>query len=97
MSKENALRFFTKAAKDKRLIARLKETTSQEELVLIANEVGYDFSLEHVDQAMKDLEKQPGFFGALAEAALHIFSPSQDDYPKTGVQPFSGEPSSVKR
>jgi hypothetical protein len=28
----------------------------------------------------------------IAQGAIRIFSPTQDDYPKTGVQPFSGEP-----
>ncbi|MGF1516634.1 MAG: hypothetical protein ACFCVB_02350 [Nodosilinea sp.] len=28
---------------------------------------------------------------AIATAAGRLFSPSDDDYPKTGVQPFSGD------
>jgi hypothetical protein len=28
----------------------------------------------------------------LAEATIRIFSPSDDQYPKTGVQPFEGDP-----
>ena len=27
----------------------------------------------------------------LLEAAKRVFSPSDDDYPKTGVQPFEGD------
>ncbi|EDX83097.1 conserved hypothetical protein [Synechococcus sp. PCC 7335] len=92
MSKENVLHFLIKAAKEEQLITQLQKTSTQDELVGVANEAGYDFSSKHVDQALKDLKEQPGFFGALAEAALRIFSPAQDDYPKTGVQPFSGDP-----
>ena len=91
MSKENVLHFFTKAAKDEHLITQLQKTSTQDELVGVANEAGYDFSSEHVDQALNDLKEQPGFFGALAEAVLRIFSPTEDDYPETGVQPFSGD------
>lgn len=93
MSKENVLQFLTKAAKDKQLTAQLQETATQDELVEVASEAGYDFSSKHVDQALSELKERPGFFGALAEAALHIFSPAQDDYPRTGVQPFSGKAS----
>ena len=93
MSKENVLKFLAKAAEDKRLIAQLQRTATQNELVNVANKAGYDFSSEHVDQALKELKEQPGFFGALAEAVLHIFSPAQDNYPKTGVQPFTGDAS----
>lgn len=28
----------------------------------------------------------------LSEGATRLFSPDRDDYPKIGVQPFSGEP-----
>jgi hypothetical protein len=28
----------------------------------------------------------------IAEAGVKIFSPTQDDYPETGVQPFTGDP-----
>jgi hypothetical protein len=27
----------------------------------------------------------------LIEAVLEVFSPNHDDYPTTGIQPFSGE------
>jgi len=63
-------------------------------MVLIAQEIGYDFSSEHVDEALGELKQQPGFFGVVAEAALEIFAPHHDDYPATGVQPFSGDPNS---
>lgn len=91
MSKNNVFHFFSKATKDKHLAQKLEKVASQEELVNVANEAGYKFSSEQVDGAIKDLKKQPGFFSALAEAALHIFSPSEDNYPATGAQPFSGE------
>lgn len=29
--------------------------------------------------------------GYLIEAVLEVFSPDHDDYPATGIQPFSGE------
>ena len=92
MSKENVFRFFSKAASDRQLKAELQTVSTQDELVDVASEAGYEFSSEHVDKAIGEMKKQPGFFGALAEAALHIFSASEDDYPKTGVQPFGGEP-----
>ena len=31
-------------------------------------------------------------FQYIGDAAGRIFSPSRDDYPETGVQPFEGEP-----
>ncbi|MGB7084990.1 MAG: Nif11-like leader peptide family natural product precursor [Phormidesmis sp.] len=91
MSKERVLNFLTDAAKDQHLKSQLEDATNQAELINVANEAGYDFSSQHVDEALGDLKKQPGFFGALAEAALQIFSPHDDDYPATGMQPFSGE------
>ncbi|EDX83174.1 conserved hypothetical protein [Synechococcus sp. PCC 7335] len=93
MSREKVLSFLTDAAKDKQLQSQLETTSNQDELVSVANRAGYEFSSEHVDEALSDLKKQPGFFGALAEAALQVFSPHDDNYPTTGVQPFSGEPS----
>ena len=91
MSKNNVFHFFSKVTKDKRLTQKLEKVASQEELVSVANEAGYEFSSEQVDRAIGELKEQPGFFSALAEAALHIFSPDEDDYPATGAQPFSGE------
>lgn len=91
MSKEKVLSFLTDAAKDQQLQSQLETLSNQDELVGVANRAGYDFSSKHVDEALSDLKKQPGFFGALAEAALRIFSPHDDNYPATGVQPFSGD------
>lgn len=91
MSKENVLNFLTDAAKTEPLKSQLETASSSDEVANVASVAGYDFSSEHVDEAISELKKKPGFFGALAEAALRIFSPSNDDYPATGVQPFSGE------
>lgn len=92
MSKKNVFSFLSKAAKDNQLKEKLKNASSQDELVGVAQQTGYDFSSEHVDEALNDLKQQPGFFGMLAEAALEIFSPHDDDYPATGMQPYSGDP-----
>lgn len=32
----------------------------------------------------------------VSDAVLRVFSPSDDNYPKTGVQPYSGDPSDDK-
>ncbi|MEO0457809.1 MAG: Nif11-like leader peptide family natural product precursor [Cyanobacteria bacterium P01_A01_bin.114] len=92
MSKKNVLSFLFKAAKDEQLKTKLQTTSTQDEVVTVGNRAGYDFSSEHVDEALAELKQKPGFFGALAEAAIELFSPARDDYPKTGVQPFSGDP-----
>lgn len=92
MSKESVVSFLTDAAKDERLKSQIEKAANPEELIEVANEAGYDFSSSHVDEALGEIKQQQGFFGALAEAVLRIFSPSNDDYPATGVQPFSGEP-----
>ena len=92
MSKENVLSFLSKAATDEDLKAQLDKTATPDELVGVANEAGFDFSSDHVDEAITDLKKQPGFFGALASALLGIFGPTHDNYPATGVQPYSGDP-----
>ena len=92
MSKENVLNFLSKAAKDETLQTQLNKTSTQDEMVGIGNQAGYKFSSEHVDEALTDLKKRPGFFGSLAAAVVELFSPDHDDYPATGVQPFSGDP-----
>ncbi len=35
-------------------------------------------------------------FQSIWEGAIRVFSPSDDDYPETGVQPFKGEPYEVQ-
>ena len=92
MSKDNVFKLLSKAAEDETLKQKLESTASSKDLVGVGQEAGYEFSSEHVDEAVNELKKQPGFFGALAEAALQIFSPHNDNYPATGVQPYSGDP-----
>ena len=94
MSKKNVFSFLSRAVKDDQLKEKLESTASQEEMVTVAERAGYSFSSEHVDEALEEMKRKPGFFGMLAEAAIEVFSPSEDDYPATGIQPFSGEPSS---
>ncbi len=92
MSKKNVFSFLSKAAKDETLKEKLGHTASPDELVSVAKQTGYDFSSEHVDEALDELKQRPGFFGMLAEAAVEVFSPHDDNYPTTGVQPYSGDP-----
>jgi predicted ribosomally synthesized peptide with nif11-like leader len=91
MSKEKVIEFFNEAARDERLKTELGAVKNAEELANLAQQEGYAFSSENVEEAIADLKEQPGFFRTLAEAVLEIFSPSHDDYPATGVQPFSGD------
>lgn len=92
MSKKNVFDFLSAVARDENLKQQLQKTVTPSELVGMGNNAGYDFSTEHVDEALTELQHQPGFFKHLAEAALEIFSSDHDDYPATGIQPFSGEP-----
>lgn len=92
MSKKTVFDFLSKAARDEQLKSKLQDTTTPHGLVTVGSEAGYDFSTEHVDDALTELKQKPGFFKFLAEAALEIFSPDGDNYPATGVQPFSGDP-----
>lgn len=92
MSTKKVLDFLSDAAQDEQLKEQLSAASTQDELVEAGKQAGYDFSAEHVDEAIAELKQRPGFFGALAEALLKIFSPAKDDYPATGVQPFSGDP-----
>lgn len=92
MSKDNVFKFFTKAAKDEQLKDKLQTVKDQSELVNLGNQEGFEFSSEHVEEALTDLKQKPGFFRALADAVFSVFSPAHDDYPSIGVQPFSGDP-----
>lgn len=92
MSKENVIEFLAKAAEDDQLKDELQTVASEGELVDLGKEKGFEFSSDHVEEAIADLKQKPGFFSALAAAVVEIFSPAQDDYPAIGVQPFSGEP-----
>ena len=92
MSKDNVFKFLSQAAEDETLKRKLGSAKSPKDLVGVGQEAGYEFSPEHVDEAVNELKKQPGFFGALAEAVLQVFSPHNDNYPATGMQPYSGDP-----
>ncbi|WP_448564194.1 Nif11-like leader peptide family natural product precursor [Trichothermofontia sp.] len=92
MSKDNVFQFFSKAAKNDQLKDKLRTVTSPEDLVSLGQQEGLEFSTEHVEEAIGDLKEQPNFFRSLAAAVLEVFTPSHDDYPEVGVQPFSGDP-----
>ena len=92
MSKDNVFRFFTKAAEKEPLQEKLQSVASPQELVKLGKEEGFEFSSEHVGEAVRELQHKPGFWSKLAEAALAAFSPAHDNYPNIGVQPFSGDP-----
>lgn len=92
MSKENALSFLEKAASDPKLKDQVKQADKTDELVKLAEAEGYPFAPEDVQQVLPTLTAQKGFFGDLVEAVLELFGPTHDDYPNTGVQPFSGDP-----
>lgn len=94
MSKENALSFLEKAAHNPELSTQVKQVEGQEELVKLAAAEGYAFGPEDLEQVIPALRAQKGFFGDLVEAVLELFGPTHDDYPATGVQPFSGDPPS---
>jgi predicted ribosomally synthesized peptide with nif11-like leader len=91
MSKQNVFELFKKSATDEHLQEQLQAVSHPDELVQLGQQQGFAFSAEHVEEALSELKQKPGFFRALAEAALAVFSPTHDDYPATGVQPFSGE------
>jgi predicted ribosomally synthesized peptide with nif11-like leader len=92
MSKENALSFLKKAATDPSLKDQVKQADKSDELVKLAEAEGYAFGPEDVQQVIPTLKAQTGFFGELVEAVLELFGPTHDNYPTTGVQPFSGDP-----
>ena len=76
MSKESVLDFLTDAAKDDRLKSQLKATSNPDELIGVANQAGYDFSAQHVDEALSDLKKKPGFFWSLGRSDTANFQSS---------------------
>lgn len=92
MSKKTVLGFLAKAAEDEQLQEKLQTVTGSEELTHLGQAEGFEFSSENVEEVLTELKHQPGFFRVLAEAVLEIFAPSHDDYPITGVQPFTGDP-----
>lgn len=91
MSKDNVFQFLTEAAQQQELKEKLQTVKSQEDLVNLGKELGYDFSEVHIDEALAYLKNQPGFFSKLAEAILWVFSPADDNVPAIGVQPYSGD------
>jgi predicted ribosomally synthesized peptide with nif11-like leader len=91
MSKENALSFLEKVAKDPDLKNQVKQADTTETVVKLAEAEGLPFEPEDVQQVIPTLKAQTGFFDDLVEAILELFGPTHDDYPTTGVQPFSGE------
>ena len=93
MSKEKALDFLKQAADSPDLTTQVKEADHPAKVVDLAKQHGYEFSTNDVQKAIPDIVEQSGFFGELAKAVLELFGPSQDNYPATGVQPFTGEPS----
>ncbi|GAB4380285.1 MAG: hypothetical protein Kow00121_36210 [Elainellaceae cyanobacterium] len=92
MSKENVFEFFNRAANNNQLKDKVQTVQDREELVRLGREQGLEFSSANVDEALTELKQQPGFFQTLMEAVLSIFSPTHDDYPSVGVQPYSGDP-----
>jgi predicted ribosomally synthesized peptide with nif11-like leader len=93
MSKENALDFLTQAADRSELSEQIKEADRTEEVVDLAKQHGFEFSEDDMKSAIPVIKERSGFFGELAKAVLELFAPAHDDYPATGVQPFTGEPS----
>ncbi|MGK7926399.1 MAG: Nif11-like leader peptide family natural product precursor [Spirulina sp.] len=90
MSQDKVLQFLTEAANNQELQEKLAAKLHPDDLAALGKEEGFEFSADDVMDALTHLRKQPGFFQKLAEAAAMVFSPSHDDYPATGVQPFSG-------
>lgn len=93
MSKENALDFLKQAADSSTLSEQVKEADKQTEIVDLAKQHGFEFSEDDMKHAIPVIKEQSSFFGELAKAVLELFAPAHDDYPATGVQPFTGEPS----
>lgn len=92
MSKENALDFLQKAAEDESLKSQVQAADDQHDVVSLGKAHGYEFSPENVKDVIPEIQQKRGFFGDLVESIIRVFSPARDDYPTTGVQPFSGDP-----
>jgi predicted ribosomally synthesized peptide with nif11-like leader len=92
MSKDNVFQFFKKASQKEPLQEKLQAVSSPEEIVDLGQKEGFEFSSEHIGEALTELQQKPGFWSKLAEAVVSAFHPPHDDYPEIGVQPFSGEP-----
>ncbi len=94
MAKEKVIQFLGEAAKNQALKDKLQTVKNQDELTTLAKEEGFEFSSEHIDEALDALQQKPGFFGKLAEAIAEAFRPAHDNAPPPiGVQPYSGDSS----
>ncbi|MGD1943995.1 MAG: Nif11-like leader peptide family natural product precursor [Leptolyngbyaceae cyanobacterium] len=92
MSKENALNFLKQAADSSALSEQVKSAEQKAKVIDLAKQHGYEFSEDDMTKAVPAIQEKPGFFGELAQAVLELFAPAQDDYPATGVQPYTGMP-----
>lgn len=92
MSKEKVFELFTKAAQDQELQEKLQAVIHSDELVALGQREGCEFSESDFCAALAELPKQPPYLSQLLKAVSRVFSPSDDNYPEIGVQPFSGEP-----
>ncbi len=91
MSQENALNFLKQAAESPNLSGQLIEADRKETVVDLAKEHGFEFSEDDMQKVIPTIKEKTGFFGELAQAIIALFAPTHDDYPATGVQPFTGE------
>ena len=94
MSKEKALAFLKQAADNSTLSEQVQGADKKTAIVDLAKQHGFEFSEDDMKRAIPAIQEQSGFFGELAKAVLELFAPAHDDYPATGVQPFTGELSS---
>lgn len=94
MSKENVLNFLKKAADDEALKNQIQDAEHHDELIALGQEHGYEFSPENLQEAVPEVHQQQGFLSGLAASILNLFGPTHDDYPATGVQPYSGDSNS---
>lgn len=91
MSKENVVKFLEKIAKNEQLKDKINTISNNDDFITLGHESGFDFSSKVLNEIIDELKNKPKFFGLLAEAVLAIFSPSHDDYPAIGMQPFYGD------
>ena len=92
MSKEKALDFLKQAADSSALSEQVKAADQKAAVIDLAKQQGYEFSEDDMTKAVPAIQEKPGFFGELAQAVLELFAPAHDDYPATGVQPYTGMP-----
>lgn len=96
MSKEDVVKFLEKIAANEKLKRKINVASDSDDFIAIGQEQGFNFSSNDLDEIIDELKKKPKFLGLMAEAALAIFSPTHDDYPATGTQPFYGDDNSEK-